>query len=467
MVALLSSSGQQRGQTRYSVYGVPLGLPAATPGINSGRDADGDTRSGSGGDFGDLNQIATWISTSTYDVRADMDLDGDVDATDQSILSSLSYGVTLGRGKLAPAPTSSAGGAGVRRGYAGYEHDGVINSVAHVRHRALLTELGRWTRRDPLGYVDGMSLYEYVSSYPIWISDPFGLRPCGPPPPGVPGTGVPCRPSEGGWGPGLGAGGEPGAGASAQGGGNNPTPGHGGPGSSGGSGVPGGGCLNHQRVPVRQTPASQGAQTSPVPVLPNTQSGPGTQISWAGMGISSPRSDVIKVEVNAFMARTLSHTTWGIWGANRPFMFGQANFSGEISVSCDPDTGKPKFLGAPGFGRGHIHMGEAPVQWHLHPYPNDNPTNTRVGASAAWDVIDEDDPKSFSRTIMIIGSGWISTHTRPSRGWGVNLGVQVLGSGGEIGFTLGGLPGGMNTTQIVGSQNSTMSIESRWRCVCP
>ncbi len=174
VVALLSSSGQQRGQMRYSAYGVPFGMPAGD------LDADGDC------DFGDLNQIASWISTSTYDVRADMDLDGDVDATDQSILSSLSYGTTLGRGKLAPGPASSAGGAGVRRGYAGYEHDGVIFTVAHVRNRALLTELGRWTRRDPLGYLDGMNLYEYARSRPLVGNDPMGLEWCGldPPPPG-------------------------------------------------------------------------------------------------------------------------------------------------------------------------------------------------------------------------------------------------------------------------------------------
>jgi hypothetical protein len=44
-----------------------------------------------------------------------------------------------------------------------------------VRHRHYAPDLGRWLSRDPLGYVDGMSLYEYVGSYPMNITDPSGL----------------------------------------------------------------------------------------------------------------------------------------------------------------------------------------------------------------------------------------------------------------------------------------------------
>jgi len=74
-------------------------------------------------------------------------------------------------------------------GYAGYEHDPILltpsalsadpnqSSAAyyHVRHRVYDTNLGRWTRRDPLGYVDGMGLYEYVAGVPLVYLDPFGL----------------------------------------------------------------------------------------------------------------------------------------------------------------------------------------------------------------------------------------------------------------------------------------------------
>ena len=74
-------------------------------------------------------------------------------------------------------------------GYAGYEHDPILltppalsatpgegyAAYYHVRHRVYDANLGRWTRRDPLGYVDGMGLYEYVRSRPVVDNDPSGL----------------------------------------------------------------------------------------------------------------------------------------------------------------------------------------------------------------------------------------------------------------------------------------------------
>jgi hypothetical protein len=43
--------------------------------------------------------------------------------------------------------------------------------------------LGRWCSRDPIGYVDGMSLYEYIRSRPIKNHDTYGLSGDCPPPP--------------------------------------------------------------------------------------------------------------------------------------------------------------------------------------------------------------------------------------------------------------------------------------------
>src|SRR5690606_16358309 len=37
-------------------------------------------------------------------------------------------------------------------------------------------EHGRFLQRDPLGYVDGMGLYEYVMGNPVGYLDPMGLR---------------------------------------------------------------------------------------------------------------------------------------------------------------------------------------------------------------------------------------------------------------------------------------------------
>ncbi len=41
--------------------------------------------------------------------------------------------------------------------------------------RAYSPELGRWLQRDPLGFVDGVNLYEYVQSAPTVLTDPLGL----------------------------------------------------------------------------------------------------------------------------------------------------------------------------------------------------------------------------------------------------------------------------------------------------
>jgi RHS repeat-associated protein len=57
--------------------------------------------------------------------------------------------------------------------YCGYRFDSETG-LYHVRHRYLHPALGRWTSQDPAGYVDGLSLYEYCRSGPVYISDPYG-----------------------------------------------------------------------------------------------------------------------------------------------------------------------------------------------------------------------------------------------------------------------------------------------------
>ena len=141
---------------RYSAFGVPTVIASGD------FDGDGDEDS-EDSDF-ILNLLAQ--SPVPYSVVADLDLDGDVDLDDDALQLLTSGG---GRGLL------STSGVANRRGYAGYEHDWAIDSLCHVRHRAYLTDLGRWTRRDPLGYVEGMSLYAYVANRAIIGVDPMGL----------------------------------------------------------------------------------------------------------------------------------------------------------------------------------------------------------------------------------------------------------------------------------------------------
>jgi RHS repeat-associated protein len=162
VVALLTDTGKMVEWVKYSSYGVPFALPAGDT------DSDGDF------DSTDLGNIG-----GTYDVREDVNLDGTVDTPDAQDALVINNGyVTLGRGVLSNPVTAN------RKGYAGYEYDptfeGASRHLYHVRHRVYDADVGRWTRRDPLGYVDGMSLYEYVSSLPIPYSDLAGLSGGGP-----------------------------------------------------------------------------------------------------------------------------------------------------------------------------------------------------------------------------------------------------------------------------------------------
>ncbi len=138
---------------KFSAYGVPIGLPAG--------DIDSDFVT----DTGDVDAIKTWVAA--YDVRADLDLDGDIDATDGTLAEGYE-GTTLGWTVLSAANVAN------RAGYAGYQKD-VNLDISHVRNRVLEPHLGRWTRRDPLGYVDGINVYEYTASCSVKWTDPSGL----------------------------------------------------------------------------------------------------------------------------------------------------------------------------------------------------------------------------------------------------------------------------------------------------
>ncbi len=150
-------SGPRRCESvRYSAFGVPTAI------ASDDFDGDGDEDS----EDSDFMLAYFDVHPPAYSVVADLDLDGDIDEDDDALQLLTSGG---GRGLL------STSGVGNRRGYAGYEHDWAIDALCHVRHRAHLTEHGRWTRRDPLGYVEGMSLYAYVANRAVVRTDGMGL----------------------------------------------------------------------------------------------------------------------------------------------------------------------------------------------------------------------------------------------------------------------------------------------------
>ncbi|HEX9784101.1 MAG TPA: hypothetical protein VGA56_15385, partial [Opitutaceae bacterium] len=153
--AIVSSSGRMQEWVKYSAYGVPFGLPGGDT------DSDGDC------DGTDTTQVQNWIDAAQYHVRGDADLDGDVDADDKARIEALFEGITLGREHL--------GSIGNRVGAGGVEHDSAIPELRHIRRRVLHTGVGRWLTRDPLEYIEGLLLYQFVGGNPLVGLDPIGL----------------------------------------------------------------------------------------------------------------------------------------------------------------------------------------------------------------------------------------------------------------------------------------------------
>jgi RHS repeat-associated protein len=57
--------------------------------------------------------------------------------------------------------------------WTGQRYDPGVELYAFL-YRTYSPQLGRWLQRDPLGYVDGMNLYEYVAGGPVRYTDPLG-----------------------------------------------------------------------------------------------------------------------------------------------------------------------------------------------------------------------------------------------------------------------------------------------------
>jgi RHS repeat-associated protein len=170
VVALTKSDGQPTEFIRYTSYGTAQAFAAAD--VNR----DGVVNST---DAADWDELYTDSGLGNAAIPVDFDFDGssfnpdDLDAFTDAYSEASGWtngGLGAGGGKLSRI--------GNRKGYAGYEYDHSVVAY-HVRHRVYVPEIGRWTKRDPLGYVDGMGLQGYVRQRVVLTADPSGLRPPG------------------------------------------------------------------------------------------------------------------------------------------------------------------------------------------------------------------------------------------------------------------------------------------------
>ena len=107
------------------------------------------------------------IGTGGYAAELDTNADGVVNLTDKNAV--------LGNfGTSAPTDGSLWDAAPGMVGFGAGLYDEVAGLYL-FRNRYYDPYEGRWITRDPAGYVDGMSLYQYVQGNPLMYFDPFGL----------------------------------------------------------------------------------------------------------------------------------------------------------------------------------------------------------------------------------------------------------------------------------------------------
>ena len=138
-------------------------------------DRDGDVDSG---DTALVSWAYSGSGNPTIDPKADYDLDGDVDNDD---LLALSQALT---GSGTPPASLRVSGLGNPYFFTGRRlqlledvgEEGVNpnRQLQYNRARHYHPMQGRWLQRDPIGYVDGMNLYEYVGNRPGSAGDPTG-----------------------------------------------------------------------------------------------------------------------------------------------------------------------------------------------------------------------------------------------------------------------------------------------------
>jgi RHS repeat-associated protein len=181
VIGVVTALGSLIERRRYDAYGRPISVSPADVGAQGGVEgtdgylSNNDAASYNTLYFGGQVKWSTDLADGTT-CRPN----GALNASDYARFNDyFNAGYTGGLGLVSSAEVD------LRRGYAGYQYDeilagsGIISdkivSKYHVRHRVLSSDDGKWNRRDPLGFVDGMGLYEYVRSSPMTGVDPMGL----------------------------------------------------------------------------------------------------------------------------------------------------------------------------------------------------------------------------------------------------------------------------------------------------
>ncbi len=122
----------------------------------------------------EINQIDTVagganhaIGQANYNPDMDIDRNGDVQTADYTIANTEGTHAALAKGLITQSSVDS------QIGYDSYVFNAETRQYL-ARNRWYDPAHGRWIERDPMGYVDGMNLYEYVGGQPTMAYDPFG-----------------------------------------------------------------------------------------------------------------------------------------------------------------------------------------------------------------------------------------------------------------------------------------------------
>jgi RHS repeat-associated protein len=177
-----------RHQRNYPAkYKTPLYTPYGVPTLTRKRDcdfnADGQVNTSDLTAF--LGSFGQSFGSPTFKAECDQNNSGSVDTTDLTrFLGVFGQPAKAYPTQLAAADpedpnnstqyTASGVQAGNIVGYNGYLWDDAAQMWL-CRFRWLDPVAGRWINRDPAGYVDGGSLYEYTSSSPVESNDWSGL----------------------------------------------------------------------------------------------------------------------------------------------------------------------------------------------------------------------------------------------------------------------------------------------------